>query len=160
MSQIKAKHGDQCAEHLSLPSSVGGVDFQKVVWEAAADRGEIDLLKMDADGPEGTWLRQLERMISGPRHLKVRTIIVEGSNLEPRVLERLQSVHGYTVLRLDEHDERRRVTRSGWDAYSPGGTIAPLDRFRAAHRKTDLLPNCKYKPRGTGREAGCTRAEN
>ena len=48
-----------------------------------------------------------------------------------------QAVHGYTVLRLDEHDNRREFTEEGWDRLSYPGTIAGLDRFAAANAAAD-----------------------
>ena len=45
--------------------------------------------------------------------------------------------HAFTVFRLDEHDSRRQITPEGWDAYSPPGTIARLDRLREAHTSMD-----------------------
>ena len=142
------KHGVNCSEHFGLPQSVSGVDYDTLLWTAASGGGEIDLLKMDADGPEGGWMERLEQLLSSGAALRVRTIIVEGSNLKPATLQLLQSKHNYTVLRLDEHDERRAITRQGWDAYSPSGTIARLDRFRDEHYAHDRA-RCKYSPRST-----------
>lgn len=48
-------------------------------------------------------------------------------------------MHGFTCYRLDEHDGRRSLTRDGWDAFSPAGTIARLDRMQAQHEEADRL---------------------
>ena len=130
--------------------------------KAAGGGHVLDLVKMDADGPEGDWLTELDRILSGrPRNkhfskltaaewgeppsslavggtrLQVRAIIIEGHRLDARVLRRFQMLHGYTVFRLDAHDGRRWITPEGWDAYSPTGTIARLDRLAAAHYPLD-----------------------
>ena len=91
-------------------------------------------------------MERLEQLLSQGAALRVRTIIVEGSNLKPVTLERLQRKHNYTALRLDEHDERRSITRQGWDAYSPSGTFARLDRFRNEHTGSERA-RCKYSAR-------------
>ena len=157
--QIKVAHGVNCSAQIGLPESVGGLDFEELVWEAAGPDGMLDLLKMDADGPEGRWMSTLAQMLqgeshsgnsgagsgSGARRLKVHTIIVEGSYLEPRTMVQFQRVHGYTVLRLDQHDGRRWLTPEGFDAYSPEGTLDRLDRFRDEHARADRA-RCKYSP--------------
>ena len=81
-------------------------------------------------------MRELDELVTAGR-LRVGALIVEGSNLEPRVLQRFQMVHGYTFFRLDEHDGRRHLTPEGWDALSPAGTIARLDRFASEHLGAD-----------------------
>ena len=148
-AQVTVRHGEACAMRFGLPAAVGGVVYEDLLWEASAGTGELDLIKMDADGPEGAWMRSLDALLSRPAdgrpRLRVRSLIVEGSRLEPAVMVRLQSVHGYTVLRLDEHDDRRLVTRTGWDAYSPDGTIAPLNRYASEHVAGDRA-RCKYSP--------------
>ncbi|EOD11053.1 hypothetical protein EMIHUDRAFT_104836 [Emiliania huxleyi CCMP1516] len=151
LDQNKVRYGRNCSSQLTLPDSVSGRDFEELLWEAAGADGRIDLLKMDADGPEGRWMSTLERLISGGadretkergagghsggRRLRVHTIIVEASHVEPRTMVRYQSVHGYTVLRLDQHDGRRWLTPEGFDAFSAEGTIEPGDR-----------KHCKYSP--------------
>ena len=148
-SQVADKYGDNCSAHFGLPPNVAGVDYDELLWTAASGSGEIDLLKMDADGPEGEWMERLEKLLSQGAALRVRTIIVEGSHLDPAVLQRMQNKHNYTVLRLDQHDERRFITRQGWDAYSPSGTFARLDRFRDKHAESERA-RCKYSPRARG----------
>ena len=59
-----------------------------------------------------------------------------GSHLAPETMVDLQSL-GYTAWRLDEHDGRRFISRSGWDHFSPPGTIGRLDRMAAAHNAID-----------------------
>ena len=124
----------------------------EVLREAAGDAGVIDLLKMDADGPEGQWMNELASMLrygggGKRRSLRVKTIIVEASFVEPRTMALFQSLLGYTVLRLDVHDSRRRITREGWDAYSTPGTMEPLGRLREEHDAVDRR-RCKYSPPG------------
>jgi SAM-dependent methyltransferase len=150
--QNRAKYGRNCSRNFNLPESVGGRDFEELLWEAAGPDGKIDLLKMDADGPEGRWMSLLERLISGRgdserggRRLRVHSIIVEASHVEPRTMVRFQSSHGYTVLRLDQHDGRRWLTPEGFDAFSANGTIERLDRFQKEHEPADRK-HCKYSP--------------
>ena len=149
-SQIDESHGEGCAERFGLPTNVSGLAFESLVWEAAAGTGEIDLIKMDADGPEGLWLKALKVMLHGDRPLRVRTIIVEASFVNPETMHHFQNVLGYTVLRLDRHDARRYVTREGFDAYSAPGSIEPLDRLQKQHEPIDRL-KCKYSPPGPHR---------
>ena len=148
--QIEVAHGERCAERFGLPANVSGLAFEDLVWEAAAGTGEIDLIKMDADGPEGSWLKALSVMLHGDRPLRVRTIIVEASNVDPRTMHHFQNKLGYTALRLDIHDARRHVTREGFDAYSAPGCIEPLDRLQEQHETFDRL-RCKYSPPGPHR---------
>ena len=148
--QIDVAHGKGCAERFGLPANVSGLAFEDLVWEAAAGTGEIDLIKMDADGPEGLWLKALSVMLHGDRPLRVRTIIVEASNVDPRTMHHFQNVLGYTVLRLDIHDARRHITREGFDAYSAPSSIEPLDRLQEQHEPIDRL-RCKYSPPGPHR---------
>ena len=97
-SQIDESHGEGCAERFGLPTNVSGLAFESLVWEAAAGTGEIDLIKMDADGPEGLWLKALKVMLHGDRPLRVRTVIVEASFVNPETMHHFQNVLGYTVL--------------------------------------------------------------
>ena len=172
LDQNKVRYGRNCSSILNLPDTVGGRDFEELLWEAAGPDGRIDLLKMDADGPEGQWMNALERLLSsgggergergengerggssssphtsggGGRRLRVHTIIVEASAVEPRTMVRFQSNHGYTVLRLDQHDGRRWLTPEGFDAFSAEGTIERLGRFVDEHEAADRK-HCKYSP--------------
>ena len=99
---------------------------------SSADAPMIDLIKMDADGPEGDWLREIDELMTTGQ-LRVGSIVVEGSNLDPRLMARYQRVHGFTFYRLDFLDGRRLITPEGWDSLSPRGTYARLDRFAAQH---------------------------
>ena len=63
---------------------------------------EFKLIKMDADGPEGKWLRALEYFIASG-WVKVESLLVECNNCAPGVLHRLQHVHGYAAFLLDSH---------------------------------------------------------
>ena len=159
-SQLASEHGPNCWRLLGLtPKLVDGVQLEALLERSAGRHGTLDLVKMDADGPEGGWLLEIDRILSDrpveaeldvwgwweqplrpaaatrahDRRLLVRAILLEGNKLDPRVLWRFQMVHGYTVLRLDAHDGRRLITPEGWDAYSPAGTMARLDRLAAAH---------------------------
>ena len=90
----------------------------------------IDLIKMDGDGPEGSWLRGLDRLISHGQ-CTVGAVVVEGNRLRESTLARFQSVHRFVIYRIDNgFDKRRFITPEGWDAFSPLGTIAPLGRLR------------------------------
>ena len=71
-------------------------------------------------------------------------------------------VHGYTFLRMDEHDSRRFITREGWDAYSPPGTFGQLDRLLDRHRSLEagISPNSFEASLGGARElANASRSE-
>ena len=95
----------------------------------------FDLVKMDGDGPEGGWLTYLGRLVSRG-NISVGTIVLEANGITPQSMRHFQADLGYTVLRLDYPgtDSRRFITSKGWDAYSPRGTYASLDRFGTLRR--------------------------
>jgi len=112
----------------------------------------FDLIKMDGDGPESSWLAALEDLFSGklsgtwaatgrsPLTLTVDAIILEVNRGSPPyvgTLRRMQKVHGYDIYRMNGGETRRLITPSGWDAFSPLGTFAPLTRRRS--RRHDSL---------------------
>lgn len=106
------------------PAFVRGVTLRKVLLNstgasrAAVARGQpmrYRLIKMDGDGPEGQWCRELQRLLV-ERSIEVDAMIIEGSHLSPTVMSALQREHGYTAYRLDDHDGRRFITSKGWDA--------------------------------------------
>lgn len=144
MNSSQPKKDSGCAAAHGLPEWVGAVNLSSVLFEharagdAPGGAAEIDFIKMDADGPEGGWLRELDEEITAGR-LRVEAIVVEGSNLSPIVMQRFQRVHGYTFFRLDEHDGRRHITPAGWDLLSPHGTIARIDRYAKEHEHADAL---------------------
>ena len=164
-SQLSTTYGSRCSEAHGLPSSIGGVPLTQLLFQAAGSRGGgatgsevsapalstpvLDLIKMDGDGPEGRWLQEVEAHLSA-RRLEVRTMIVEASYVRPALFQRLQRVHGYTIYRLDVHDARRFITRSGWDAYSPPGTFARLDRYANEYVKTNAALS-RYSPHNIAR---------
>lgn len=78
---------------------------------------EIDLIKMDADGPEGDWLLRIEELMASAA-LIVRNIIVECSGCSPEQLWRLQRHEGYDVFKLNMHDDRRFLDERGHDVYA------------------------------------------
>ena len=153
-SQLRTVYGHECAAKHGLPATVGGIPLRSVLLEGAQAeqaaelqrktntatipslRVELDLVKIDVDGPERYMMQEIDDLMTS-RLLSIRTIIVEASFVTPSQMFRLQHRHGYTAYRLDAHDGRRRMTRSGWDAFSPGRTIARLDRFASKHREAD-----------------------
>eukprot|EP00315_Gephyrocapsa_oceanica_P001553 CAMPEP_0185313366 /NCGR_PEP_ID=MMETSP1363-20130426/35500_1 /TAXON_ID=38817 /ORGANISM="Gephyrocapsa oceanica, Strain RCC1303" /LENGTH=260 /DNA_ID=CAMNT_0027911273 /DNA_START=50 /DNA_END=832 /DNA_ORIENTATION=- len=150
-SRVQSRYGKNCSAVLGIPEVVGGVSLLKTLLHASrmprepGGPRELDLLKLDADGPEGLWLEAIERYVRRGT-LRVESMIVEGSHLSPALMHKLDVVHGYTFYRLDEHDGRRSMDRNGWDRYSPPGTIARLDRLRAKHVEQDHQ-QVKYSPR-------------
>lgn len=72
------------ANSLAHAATVGSTDSGALVPAPAVPT--LDLLKMDADGPEGGWLRQIDRLISA-RRLRVRSLIIEGSDLSPSLMQ-------------------------------------------------------------------------
>lgn len=138
--QLLRRLGPGCLAALGYQANytVRGVALEELLLQAAGTTGVIDLIKMDADGPEGMWMQEIEELVR-QRRLKVRHIIVEGHGLSPEVMRRFQSEHSYTVLRLDEHDGRRFILPTGWDEWSAPGQIERLDRFAAEHRDSDSL---------------------
>lgn len=101
-----------------------------------------ELVKMDGDGPEGGWMRTLERLLR-QRRLSVGAVTIEGNNLDSATMRAFQSRHGYTVYRLEMGDRRRTITPDGWDANSPAGTpmasiTSGVDGRRAAQPRDAL----------------------
>jgi hypothetical protein len=92
-----------------------------------------DLIKLDGDGPEGGWLRAIDRMLVA-RRISVGAITLEGNNLDAVTMMRFQHTHGFDIYRLS-FDERRRITPIGWDALSPEGV--PMASLRRATRLGD-----------------------
>lgn len=81
---------------MGLPESISGVALSDVLLRAAGNGtsdgpAELDLIKMDADGPEGGWLDEIEALLSA-RRLRVRHMLIEGSHLRPYTMSRLQQV--------------------------------------------------------------------
>ena len=125
---------------LGVAPSTGVLGARHSTLEAAADRGsdvvdgaddeasgragsgastpiEYELVKLDADGPEGAWLHRIEALIYA-RRLRVRTLVVECNNCEPRVLHSLQYRHGYDTYLLDADIYQHFFTSKGIDVYS------------------------------------------
>jgi len=78
---------------------------------------EFDLVKLDADGPEGAWLERIEELVSQGL-LRVKTCVVECNGCDGELLHKLQSVHGYHIYHLDMHVDRRFLNSKGIDIYS------------------------------------------
>lgn len=80
-------------------------------------RPKWDLIKMDADGPEGKWLTRVEQLLSDGK-LDVRTLVVEGHECGPTLMHTLQNQHGYDIYLLDMHIDKRFLNAEGIDVYS------------------------------------------
>jgi len=80
-------------------------------------RKRWDLIKMDADGPEGKWLTRVEELQSAGR-IDVGTLVVEGHDCSPTLMRKLQSQHGYDIYLLDMHIDKRFLNAQGIDVYS------------------------------------------
>eukprot|EP00930_Biecheleria_cincta_P092679 TRINITY_DN8268_c0_g2_i3.p1 TRINITY_DN8268_c0_g2~~TRINITY_DN8268_c0_g2_i3.p1 ORF type:complete len:386 (-),score=41.51 TRINITY_DN8268_c0_g2_i3:26-1183(-) len=85
---------------------------------------EIELVKMDADAPEGDWLRRIDQLLSrstgpsnGTRRIHIETIIAECHSCSALTLYRLQQRHGYHIYLLDMHIDRRFLDARGTDVY-------------------------------------------
>ena len=155
MSYPAGNSSKGCARRHGLPEYLGSRTLESLLFDtlapakkmaAAGGVVEFDLLKLDADGPEGYWLAKLDKLMLAGR-LRIRALVVEGSGLRPSTMHRLQHVHGFDFWRLDALDGRRLIRPDGWDAYSPPGTIAPLMRYREEHAFVDGLHQ-KYSPDG------------
>lgn len=120
---------------------VGGLPLDAVFF-AGLDRAStslplhVDLIKADGDRPEAMWLSSIERMLTHGL-LSVGAIVIEGNNLPAATLVKLQRRHRLEAFRLDAGpgvpwgDSRRWLSpNTGWDRYSPPGTIARLERVR------------------------------
>lgn len=66
----------------------------------------FELLKLDADGPEGSWLHRIDHLITSG-DVNIKTMVVEGHNVSAGILHRMQKTHGYGVYLLDMHIDRR-----------------------------------------------------
>ncbi|KAJ1633734.1 hypothetical protein T492DRAFT_536649 [Pavlovales sp. CCMP2436] len=120
-----------------------GVTLEHVLTQVRVGPGEppasqiprhFDLVKMDGDGPEGSWLVALDRLLRNCS-VTVGAIILEASNVQAATMHAYQNEHGFDVYRLDMHDDRRFINAAGWDEYAPArGTAARLDRLRSLPR--------------------------
>ena len=111
------------------------IDAETLAWKRTSVPRPVryELVKMDGDGPEVTWLRNLHDLIV-MGELSIGSIVFEGSgSIRPGVLELFHRLN-YTLYRLDVNDERRYMTSRGWDAYSPPGTFGRIDRVRGLSR--------------------------
>ena len=116
-SRLAQLHGENCSAHEGLPQAIGRVDLAATLLAAAGcgahgNLGEhpsaaaqratsggsssssssacvLDMIKMDADGPEGAWVDVIEDLIRRGS-LTVRAMVIEGSALSPRVMQALQ----------------------------------------------------------------------
>lgn len=82
-SQMQAAGGESCAKKNGLPSQVGGVDIAPLLLGAASEPRapggprRLELIKLDADGPEGTWMTAIEKLLASGR-LQVREGVARG----------------------------------------------------------------------------------
>ena len=94
----------------------------------------IDFIKADGDGPEGSWLRAIDHLLARGV-VSLGAIVLEGNGLPSFTLQHFDQQHGFDVYRIDTgFDKRRLITSTGWDAFSPRGTIGTLDRVRSLER--------------------------
>jgi hypothetical protein len=96
------RSGQRCSKILQLPRTVGGVPLVDVLTAASRPSRKsasqqpprpprpIDLIKLDADGPEGGWLEEIDHLIT-IGNISVRSLIVEGERLLPAALHALTS---------------------------------------------------------------------
>lgn len=115
------------------PRALG--DMNAFAWNRTIVQRPVhyELVKMDGDGPEVTWLRNLHDLIV-MGEISVGAIVFEGNgSIRPGVLKLFQALN-YTLFRLDVNDERRYMTSRGWDAFSPNGTFGRLNRVRSLPR--------------------------
>lgn len=78
-----------------------------------------DLIKLDADGPEGEWLARIEHHLSEGT-LCAHSILVECNGCMPKTLHALQHQHKYTAFLLDGHTDYHFVDWRGIDVLNPG----------------------------------------
>ena len=128
--------------------NVTGIGIDDLIFYGTHSRKaphHVDLIKLDGDGPEFLWLRAVEQLLSKHNLLTIDAMIVEvqlrdttshALNMSrikwARTFAALQQKHGFEFYRLDQHDFRRLLTSTGWDAFSPPGTIGKLGRVRGA----------------------------
>lgn len=74
----------------------------------------IDLIKMDADGPEGKWLEHIERRLS-EKTLQVSSLIIECNGCEAHVLYRMQRNHRYDAYLLPTDVNYHFLNGRGFD---------------------------------------------
>lgn len=111
-----------------LKETTGRTVSAILTGEGSPSSKHYDLLKLDGDGPEGSWMRAIDALLSTNR-ISVGAILLEGNNLDESTMAHFQWRHGFHVFRLDDADNRRHMNADGWDDFSPAGTIAKLTRF-------------------------------
>ena len=140
------RHGGGTPHNLQL-DLVPGVTVASVLLESrgrnvssseltSSSPLHYDLLKLDGDGPEGSWMVAIELLIAN-RQITVDVITLEGNGLAPNTMIQFQQKHGYTIYRLESGEPLRRIGPTGWDAKSPVGTpMAALPRAPTIGNRT------------------------
>lgn len=77
----------------------------------------IHFIKMDADGPEGSWLRRIDQLITEKKVI-IDTMVIEAHDCSAELVQRFQQVHGYHTYLLDMHIDQRFLNAKGIDVYS------------------------------------------
>lgn len=83
----------------------------------ASGINEFEFIKMDADYPEGDWLRRVAVLLSKGR-VRIKTLVVECNGCDAPLLFTLQRLCGYDVYMLDMHMDHRFLDARGIDVYS------------------------------------------
>ena len=100
---------------LSLPDAPF-VSLDSILERSMRVQQPIKLIKMDADGPEGSWLKRIIELLSQGT-VKIETLVVEGSGVTPQILHEMQRIHGYEVYLLNMHIDKRFLDARGVDVY-------------------------------------------
>lgn len=147
----RAEQGQLSLQAAGTLPIVRGVGIDDLIFHGLDNRIDtphhLDFIKLDGDGPEYLLLESISRLLATFPKLTIDAILVE-VQFEPRKPQKLdafarsfhqlQSQYAFDVYRLDTHDFRRLVTSTGWDAFSPPGTIGALSRVRGALERDAL----------------------
>ena len=117
----------------STPPLVPGLSLEEIFTghRGASRPAHYDLVKLDGDGPELSWMHSIRKMILGGV-IDVQTIVIEANgmaNHQGAALMRAYQQQGYDVYRFPCGDNLRLIGGSGWDVLSPPGTFGRLDRL-------------------------------
>ena len=117
----------------STPPLIPGLSLEEIFTghRGSSRPAYYDLVKLDGDGPELSWMHSIRKMILDGV-IDVQTIVIEANgmaNHQGAALMRAYQQQGFDVYRFPCGDNLRLIGGSGWDVLSPPGTFGRLDRL-------------------------------
>ena len=83
----------------------------------------FDLVKLDGDGPEGSWMGAIDKLLRRGR-VSIDCIVAEGNGFTAEIMWRFQSVHRFAVRTRYVHATRTRTVNAHCLRLEPRGHCA------------------------------------